>query len=192
MAHLALLPHNVSRHRRAHLCFPSRHRCQASSPLLSPCAGPGASLELRVVSGPKEPTPSPLLSSGAVDCPGELRISIARPSHWELVLSAVLGRCGVVHGRRSCSPSRRSTSRQPHLTAPRCTLCTSSSCQSCHGTHAASHVGVGLGNPRAPCRTTTGQATPCSAGSLRGARCRHLAASEPARTVSFLPVQHCG
>jgi hypothetical protein len=49
--------------------------------------------------------------------------------------------------------------------------------------HAASRVGVGLGNPHAPCRTTPGQAMPCSAGSLCGARCHHLAAGEAAWTM---------
>jgi hypothetical protein len=47
----------------------------------------------------------------------------------------------------------------------------------------ASRVGVGLGNPRAPCQTMPGQVMPCRVVSLRVA-CRHrLAAGEPARTV---------
>jgi hypothetical protein len=49
--------------------------------------------------------------------------------------------------------------------------------------HAASHVGVGLGNPRAPCQTTPSQVTPYSVGSLRGARCHRLVAGESAQTM---------
>jgi hypothetical protein len=90
----------------------------------------------------------------------------------------------VVHQWRPCSPSCRLSNRRQPPTAPRCALYASSSRQSYHSTRAVSHVGVGLGIPRAPCWTTPGQATPCSVGSLHGAHCRHLAAGEPAGTAS--------
>jgi hypothetical protein len=153
------------------------------TPPLFPCAGPGASPELRVAPRPKELTPSPSLSSNAINRVGELRISVACPPHCELVLSTVSGRCAVFHGWRLCSPSRRPSSCQLPPTTPRCALCASSLRQSCRGTRAASRVGVVLGNPRTPCQTTSGQAMPCSASSLRGARCHRLPAGEPARTA---------
>jgi hypothetical protein len=95
------------------------------TPPLSPCAGPGALPELGVAPRTEGPTPSPPLSSDAVDSAGELRISVARPPHYELVLSTVSGRCTVVHGRCLCSPSRR-----PPPPVPRSALCASSSRQS--------------------------------------------------------------
>jgi hypothetical protein len=45
----------------------------------SSCAGPGASPELRATLQAVGPPTSPSLSSDAIDCTGELRISIARP-----------------------------------------------------------------------------------------------------------------
>jgi hypothetical protein len=153
------------------------------TPPLYPCVGPGASPEHGVAPQPEELTPSPMLSSGAVDHIGELRISVACPPHCELVLLTMSGRCAVVHGRCPCSPSHQPSSRWPPPTAPRCTLCALSSHQSCHGTRTASCVGVGLGNPRAPCQTTSSQVMPCSAGSLRGTRYRHLATGEPTWTT---------
>jgi hypothetical protein len=141
------------------------------TPPLSPCVGPGASLELGVAPRPEGPTPLPSLSSDAVDRASELHISVACPPHCELVLSIMSGRCTVVHGRHPCSPSRRPSSRWPPPPAPRCTLYVSSSRQSCRCTHAVSHVGISLGNPHAPCRTTPGQAMPYSAGPHLVARC---------------------
>jgi hypothetical protein len=70
----------------------------SSTPPLSLFVGPGASPELGVSPRPKEPTPSPPLSSDAVDRAGELHPSVARPPHCELVLSIVSGKCIVVHG----------------------------------------------------------------------------------------------
>jgi hypothetical protein len=69
------------------------------------------------------------------------------------------------------------------LAMPHCALYASSSRQSYRGTRAASHVGVGLGNTRAPCQTKLGQAMPYSVGSLRGVHYQPLGAGELARTV---------
>jgi hypothetical protein len=176
-------PPLVSRHHRSPLFFATSSVPSHLTPPLSPCACPGASPELGVAPRPEEPTPSPPLSSGVVDRAGELHISVARPPHCELVLSTVSGRCVVVHGRHPYSPSHRPSSRRPPPTVPCCALCASSSCQSGRGMRIVSRVGVGLGNPHAPCRTTPGQATPYSAGSLHGARYRRLATGEPARTA---------
>jgi hypothetical protein len=153
------------------------------TPPLSSCTDPGALLELGVAPQPEELTPSPSLSSGAVDRASELRISVACPPHCELVLSTMSGRCTMVHGQRMCSPSRR-----PPPTTPRCALCVSLSRQSYRDTRAASRVGVSLGNPHAPCQTTPGQAMPCSVGSLRGAHCHRLGAGELARTAASRPL----
>jgi hypothetical protein len=68
--------------------------------------------------------PSPPLSSSVINHAGELRISISRPPHCELVLSIVLGGCAVVHGRHLCSPSLQLSSHRPPLHAPHYAPCT--------------------------------------------------------------------
>jgi hypothetical protein len=75
------------------LCFsvapsvPSRH-----TPPLSPCAGPEAPQGPRAAPRPAQVTPSPLLSSGAVDRAGELPLLITCPPSYELVLLTMSGR----------------------------------------------------------------------------------------------------
>jgi hypothetical protein len=71
------------------------------TPPLSLCAGPGASPELIAAPRPKGPTHSLLLSSGAVDRDGELRISVARPRRCDLMPWIVSHGCAKAHG---CAP----------------------------------------------------------------------------------------
>jgi hypothetical protein len=108
----------ISRHR---LCFLPLRRCQAISPHLSPCAGPGAPQGPRAAPKPAQVTSSPPLSSGTVDrapvssappLPAFLALSwSSRPcqagsscafgAHGEdlAVARAVAARCRARHGR---------------------------------------------------------------------------------------------
>jgi hypothetical protein len=63
------------------LCFLPLHQCQAASPPpLSPCTDPGVPQGSGATPRPVQVTPSPLLSSGAIDCAGEPLLPRRPPS----------------------------------------------------------------------------------------------------------------
>jgi hypothetical protein len=85
----------------------------------SSCACPGGSPELEAAPRAAGPPPSPSLSSGAIDRTGELRISVACPPRYQLVLWIVSGGCAVAHGCAPLTPSRRTADFRPAPPAPR-------------------------------------------------------------------------
>jgi hypothetical protein len=93
------------------------------TPPLSPYVGPRASPEPRATPRPEGPAPSLTLSSGAVDCAGELRLSVARPPYFNSVPRTVSGRCTEVHGCFPWTSSPGPSSHRPSLAAPCHTLC---------------------------------------------------------------------
>jgi hypothetical protein len=74
------------------------------TPPLSHCVGPGGSLSFRTTSRTKKATPSPALSSDAVDHAGEFHPSVARLHRFELGLSTVSGKCTMGWGSLRCTP----------------------------------------------------------------------------------------
>jgi hypothetical protein len=88
------------------------------TPPLSPCVGSRASPDLRAAPRPEGPAPSPPLSSGAIDCVGELRLSVVHPPRFDLASGTVLGRCAEVHGCFPWTSSRGQPSRRSSLAAP--------------------------------------------------------------------------
>jgi hypothetical protein len=124
----------------------------------SSCIGPGALPELGAALRAAGSPPSPPLSFDDVNRAGELRISVARPPHCNLVLSTVLGRCVVAHGCAPWTPSRRPANRCPAPHAPHCALCASpphsGRCRVCP----PRRVGGDVGRPHAVLWATPGQA----------------------------------
>jgi hypothetical protein len=102
----ALCPPPVSHHRRTRLCLHRSIDAKPSHPPLSPYVGPGASLSFRPASQIKKATPSPPLSSSAIDRVGEFRPSVARLPRFELGLSTVSGECTVGWRSLWCTPCR--------------------------------------------------------------------------------------
>jgi hypothetical protein len=112
---------------RPHRCLPSVSRPGRALPLfsatssvpshltppLSPYAGPRASPEPRAAPQPEGPTPSPPLSSGAVDRAGEFRPSVARLPRCELGLSIVSGEYTVGWGSLRCTSCRGLAAGEP-------------------------------------------------------------------------------
>jgi hypothetical protein len=88
------------------------------TPPLSPYAGPRASPEPRAAPQPKEPAPSPPLSSSTIDRADELRLSVVRPPRFDSVPGTMSGRCTEVHGCFLWTSSHRSSSHRPSLAVP--------------------------------------------------------------------------
>jgi hypothetical protein len=133
----------VSHHHGASPLILPHHQCRATSPLLPPRA------QVLELPQPKELTPSPPLSFGAVDHTGEPRISIARNPRCELVPCTVLGRCIDAHGSAASAPS--------HWLPPPMPCCALSPCT-------ARHVDLNEVRARLALQTMPCQVMPCSAG----------------------------
>jgi hypothetical protein len=63
------------------------------TPPLSPCVGPRALPEPKAAPQPKGLAPSPPLSSGAIDCAGEVRLSVVCPPRYNSAPGTMSGRC---------------------------------------------------------------------------------------------------
>jgi hypothetical protein len=88
------------------------------TPPLSLYTGPRASPEPRAAPQPEGPTPSPTLSSGAVDRAGELCLSVVHPPHFDSMPGTMSGRCAKVHGCFPWTYSHGSFGHRPSLAAP--------------------------------------------------------------------------
>jgi hypothetical protein len=124
------------------------------TPLLSPCAGPGASPYLGAVPRTEGPTPSPPLSYRAVDRAGELRISVVRPPRWNLEPWIVSCRCVEGHGCAPWTPSHGLSSHRPPPPMPR----------GAPSPRVARRVDLDVVRPGFALRTTSCQAMPYSTG----------------------------
>jgi hypothetical protein len=89
------------------------------TPPISPCAVPRALPEPIATPRPEGLSPSPPLSSGAIDHASELRLSVIYPPRFDSAPGTVSGRCIEVHGCFLWISSHELSSRRPSLAEPR-------------------------------------------------------------------------